>query len=123
LDFGYSWDGQQSALLFEIRPQWNDPTKILELLFAKLRFVKSPKYGNSVGCVDLENGRLMSLNRKALIYTNCWLKLKMTHTAVFWDSEKGDRILSWKPIPDCERTGSQLDAENKHLYVRIYCGV
>lgn len=42
LDFGYSWDGQ-SALLFEIRPQWNDPTKILELPFAKLRFVKSSK--------------------------------------------------------------------------------
>ncbi len=27
LDFGYSWDGQ-TALLFEIRPQRNDPTKI-----------------------------------------------------------------------------------------------
>lgn len=42
LDFGYSWD-DQTALLFEIRPQWNDPTKILELPFAKLRFVKSSK--------------------------------------------------------------------------------
>jgi hypothetical protein len=42
LDFGYSWDGQ-TVLLFEIRPQWNDPTKILELPFAKLRFVKSSK--------------------------------------------------------------------------------
>lgn len=42
LDFGYSCDGQ-TALLFEIRPQWNDPTKILELPFAKLRFVKSSK--------------------------------------------------------------------------------
>ncbi|SEL96434.1 Protein of unknown function [bacterium A37T11] len=40
LDVGYSWDGQ-TALLFEIRPQWNDPTKISELPFAKLRFVKS----------------------------------------------------------------------------------
>ena len=30
LDFGYSWDGQ-TALLFEIRPQWNDPTNNLEL--------------------------------------------------------------------------------------------
>jgi len=27
----------------EIRPQWNDPTNILELPFAKLRFVKSSK--------------------------------------------------------------------------------
>lgn len=42
LDFGYSWDGQ-TALLFEIRPQWDDPTNILELPFAKLRFVKSSK--------------------------------------------------------------------------------
>lgn len=42
LDFGYSWDGQ-TALLFEIRPQRNDPTKILELPFAKLRFVKAAK--------------------------------------------------------------------------------
>ncbi len=42
LDFGYSWDGE-TAFLFEVRPQWNDPTKILELPFAKLRFVKSSK--------------------------------------------------------------------------------
>src|SRR5690606_2416665 len=42
LDFGYSWDGQ-TALLFEIRPQWNDPTNILELPYAKLRFAKSSK--------------------------------------------------------------------------------
>ncbi|WP_262245444.1 DUF3024 domain-containing protein [Parapedobacter soli] len=42
LDFGCSWDGQ-TALLSEIRPQWNDPTRILELPFAKLRFVKSSK--------------------------------------------------------------------------------
>lgn len=42
MDFGYSWDGQ-TALLFEIRPQWNDPANILELPFAKLRLVKSSK--------------------------------------------------------------------------------
>lgn len=42
LDFGYSWN-RQIAILFEIRPQWNDPTNILELPFAKLRFVKSSK--------------------------------------------------------------------------------
>lgn len=44
LDFAYSWDGQ-TALLLQIRPQWNDPTKILELPFAKLRLVKSSKIG------------------------------------------------------------------------------
>lgn len=42
LDVGYSWDGQ-SVVLFEIRPQWNEPTKILELPFAKLRYIKSSK--------------------------------------------------------------------------------
>ncbi|UQA76649.1 DUF3024 domain-containing protein [Sphingobacterium siyangense] len=42
LDFGYSWDGK-TALLFEIRPQWNDSTNIVELPFAKLRFVKAAK--------------------------------------------------------------------------------
>lgn len=42
LDFGYSWDGQ-TALFFEIRPQWKNPTNILESPFAKLRFVKSSK--------------------------------------------------------------------------------
>lgn len=42
LDFGYSWDGQ-IALLFEIRPLWNDPSHILELPFAKLRLIKSTK--------------------------------------------------------------------------------
>ncbi|WP_241790888.1 DUF3024 domain-containing protein [Sphingobacterium rhinopitheci] len=42
LDFGYSWDGQ-TAIFFEIRPQWNDPSHLLELPFAKLRFVKSSK--------------------------------------------------------------------------------
>lgn len=42
LDFGYSWDGQ-TALMFEIRPQLNDPKNILELPYAKLRFVKASK--------------------------------------------------------------------------------
>ncbi|MGY0034748.1 DUF3024 domain-containing protein [Pedobacter sp. NJ-S-72] len=42
LDFGYTWDGQ-SATLYEIRPQWNNPTKILHLEFAKLRFIKTTK--------------------------------------------------------------------------------
>lgn len=40
LDVGYSWDGQ-TALLFEIRPLWNDPDQIIEFPFAKLQFVKT----------------------------------------------------------------------------------
>lgn len=42
LDFAYSWDGK-TALLLQKRPQWNDPSKVLELPFAKLRLVKSTK--------------------------------------------------------------------------------
>ncbi len=42
LDFGYSWDGQY-AFLYEIRPQWDNPTKIRHHEFAKLRFIKSSK--------------------------------------------------------------------------------
>ncbi|GGE13004.1 DUF3024 domain-containing protein [Sphingobacterium cellulitidis] len=42
LDFGYSWD-EQTVLLFEIRPQWNDPKNIINLPFAKLRFMKASK--------------------------------------------------------------------------------
>lgn len=37
---GYKVDGQ-SVILFEVRPQWNDPSKYLELPYAKLTFVRS----------------------------------------------------------------------------------
>jgi hypothetical protein len=42
VDLGYSFDGQ-IAILFEIRPQWSDPTKIMHSPFAKLQYVKSKK--------------------------------------------------------------------------------
>lgn len=42
LDFGYNWDGQ-TALLFEIRPQWNNPANILHIEFAKIKYIKSSK--------------------------------------------------------------------------------
>lgn len=42
VDLGYSFDGQ-TAILFEIRPQWSDPTKIMHSPFAKLQYVKSKK--------------------------------------------------------------------------------
>ncbi len=85
LDYGYSWDGQ-TALLFEIRPQWDDPTKILELPFAKLRFVKSSKIWKLYWMRGSGNGKPMDRYRKVLIYTTCWLKLKMTRTGVFLDN-------------------------------------
>lgn len=40
LDFGYSWNGN-TALLFEIRPQWNNPNNILQIEFAKLKYNNS----------------------------------------------------------------------------------
>ncbi len=40
LDYGYSYDGKV-AILFEIRPVWNNPDKIQHLEFAKLRFIKT----------------------------------------------------------------------------------
>ncbi|WP_118194807.1 DUF3024 domain-containing protein [Albibacterium indicum] len=42
IDFGYSWDGQ-IVLLFEIRPQWNNPIEYRQYEFAKIRYVKSSK--------------------------------------------------------------------------------
>jgi hypothetical protein len=42
VDLGYSWDGQ-NAVLFEIRPAWNDSGKVLQLPFAKLQYVKTKK--------------------------------------------------------------------------------
>ena len=40
LDFGYSYDGK-IVLLFEIRPIWNNPEKLHNMEFAKIRYVKS----------------------------------------------------------------------------------
>lgn len=40
VDMGYSWNGSV-ALLYEIRPQWNKPEKILHHEFAKIRYYKS----------------------------------------------------------------------------------
>ena len=40
LDFGYKLSGQ-SVELVEIRPQWDDPSKIHKRPFAKATFVKS----------------------------------------------------------------------------------
>ena len=40
VDVGYSWDGRD-AILFEVRPKWDDPEVKLELPFAKITFVKS----------------------------------------------------------------------------------
>ncbi len=45
LDFGYSYDGK-IAILYEIRPFCDDPKKILNIEFAKIRFYKSRKEWN-----------------------------------------------------------------------------
>lgn len=36
LDMGYYWDGRV-AMLYEIRPQWNNPENILHHEFAKIQ--------------------------------------------------------------------------------------
>ena len=68
IDLGYSWDGQ-NAFLFSIRPQWDNPTNIMEFPYAKLRYVKASKewklywlrgngkweiYEPSIQCKDLK---------------------------------------------------------------------
>ena len=40
IDFGYSYDGKV-ALLYEIRPVWNNPQEIQNHEFAKIRYTKS----------------------------------------------------------------------------------
>ena len=40
LDFGYRIENQ-SVILFEIRPEWQNPENVLELPFAKSTFVKT----------------------------------------------------------------------------------
>lgn len=40
LDLGYKIDGQ-SIELFEIRPVWNDPSRIQHLSYARTTFIKS----------------------------------------------------------------------------------
>ncbi len=45
VDIGYSYDGKV-VLLFEIRPDWQDPTKKQQLDFAKIRYYKSRKEWN-----------------------------------------------------------------------------
>lgn len=45
LDFGYSYDGK-IAVLYEIRPFWNNPKEIQHNEFAKIRFYKSRQEWN-----------------------------------------------------------------------------
>lgn len=40
LDFGYSYNGKV-AILYEIRPIWNNPKETQKIEFAKIRFYKS----------------------------------------------------------------------------------
>lgn len=42
LDMGYSYDGT-IAILYEIRPVWDNPTEIQHIEYAKIRFYKSKR--------------------------------------------------------------------------------
>ncbi|PKG41610.1 DUF3024 domain-containing protein [Psychroflexus sp. MES1-P1E] len=45
LDLGYSYDGK-IAILYEIRPFWDNPKEIQHMEFAKIRFYKSRQEWN-----------------------------------------------------------------------------
>ena len=57
LDLAFSYDGQIIEL-FEIRPMWNNPKEIQNILFAKIRF--SNNYGICIGCELAENGNYIN---------------------------------------------------------------
>lgn len=42
VDVGYSYDGKV-VILFEIRPEWDNPQKKQQIEFAKIRYFKSKK--------------------------------------------------------------------------------
>lgn len=42
VDIGYSYDGK-IAILYEIRPVWNNPKELVHIEFAKIRFYKSKR--------------------------------------------------------------------------------
>ena len=42
IDFGYSW-GNNIAILFDIRPKWDNPEELLNTEFAKIRYIKTQK--------------------------------------------------------------------------------
>jgi hypothetical protein len=45
VDIGYSYDGKV-VILFEIRPEWDNPKKMQQIDFAKIRHYKSKKKWN-----------------------------------------------------------------------------
>jgi hypothetical protein len=45
VDIGYSYDGK-IVILFEIRPEWDNPKKMQQIDFAKIRHYKSKKKWN-----------------------------------------------------------------------------
>lgn len=45
VDIGYSFDGKV-VILYQIRPQWNDPKKMQHIEFVKIRHYKSRKEWN-----------------------------------------------------------------------------
>ncbi len=45
VDIGYSY-GKNIVILFEIRPEWDNPKKKMQIEFAKIRYYKSRKEWN-----------------------------------------------------------------------------
>lgn len=42
VDIGYTWENN-TAILFEIRPKWDNPEELLHTEFAKIRYTKTQK--------------------------------------------------------------------------------
>lgn len=42
VDIGYTWENN-TAILFEIRPKWDNPEELLSIQFAKIRYTKTQK--------------------------------------------------------------------------------
>ena len=42
IDYGYSWENN-IAILFEIRPRWDRPEKLMNIEFAKIRYTRTQR--------------------------------------------------------------------------------
>ncbi len=66
LDLGYSYDGK-IAILYEIRPFWDNPKKFNTWNLLKLDFISQDKNGIYIGCVQAENGNFTNHFQNQLI--------------------------------------------------------
>ena len=71
IDIGYSWKNN-TAVLFEISPKWDNPEELLNTEFAKIRYIKTQKeyklyWMRSTGKWELYEPFPISTNLKELL--------------------------------------------------------